>query len=620
MEILEYLQAEDVEGFNANRSQRTAPNLFAADLAGKTLTSVDLEGANVEKADLSDSDLTEANLMHARFTGIDGTNLKLTGAVALKIRLMDAWLENADLSAADMTKANLSEAYLRGSTATKTRMSGARLKDADCKNVKWADVELPEANFTRADFSNADLSRATLTDAVGTGALLDGARLDGAQGSGVKLPGASLKNVSMASARLAGANFQEADLTGAKLMGADLSGANLSGATLIGADLSGALLANASFRGADLTRANMSDCDLTGVDPHEAGLSAGQIASLGTYGAGLAAVSPTIVRRPKAAINGKAALVLWVNGDDEDEDEDEPLSMRWAMLKGGKPGKGGVLSLDASAVLSHHVVPVGKGFELVILLKHPEGVQAVRYVITIRGKVESMTRSFLGYSPMVVPIVHGGDRLSMFGLARRGPTVAAHRVGEEGLGVAWSRTIPTAQGFLGRHHPVLACKGAVVMPLLDRMPGKPLSTPEEFPGRVAAAVPLEDVLMLVWVSASKTKDGCGIWSAQLFRRGTPEVDRVSETATVTTLDATRYGDDAWACWLEATNILERKIMLTRIGGKPQEVKVSVDAHDLQFAVGGTAPHLIVTTLDDGVMIVDRKGKPLGEIDTGFTVV
>ena len=84
-ELADLLAAQDVDGFNTRRGERSRPELFAADLAEKVLPGVDLSNANLEKADLTGADLSEANLVKAQAAGIDGSGMKLTGAIALRV-------------------------------------------------------------------------------------------------------------------------------------------------------------------------------------------------------------------------------------------------------------------------------------------------------------------------------------------------------------------------------------------------------------------------------------------------------------------------------------------------------------------------------------------------------
>ncbi|MBT3220842.1 MAG: pentapeptide repeat-containing protein [Proteobacteria bacterium] len=617
MEILEYLVKEAVEEFNSRRSQRSAPDLFAADLAEKTLVAVDFSGVNLEKADLTSSNLTDANLMRARLDGIDGSEMNFTRAIGLRIKMRDAWLEEACLDDADFSRGDLNSTVMNRSRGEQIRMVSARLKDVEATAVQWPGVDFTEATLTRANFTEANLRRADLTAASANGATFTKAILDGAIAREVRLAGANLEGASLMGAQLEAANLSEANLKNAHLAGANLTGANLNSADLTGANLQGSVLADACLDGAILTDVDLTDVDLTGLDPHILGLTEEQIGLLSSFGAGLAASAPVMVRRATAAANGDKVAVLWENAedeDDEDEEEEESSSIRWALLRGGKTIKDGVLPLAASATLAHCVVAINNGFELEIVQKRPGGISLIRYPLSGDGQCGPAESNPLGYAPLVPPIVEGGESLTMWGLARRGPTLAIHQQTEEGVRTVFSQRFPTARGFLGRHHPVLACKGGVLIPIKGNSVKKPLRTPEGFPGMAATVAPLEDRWMVVWLEKPRGSEKGGLRTAVLAERGAPETEVLTTVASVTALDALSIGSEVHLVWLEATNPLDVHLKYVCLPDlDPKEIAIKDDIHEIRLVPGTKGPYIAITTLELELSIVDLKGKQVGRI-------
>ena len=538
MEILELLQAEKVEEFNEARSPRTPPNLFAVDLSGKRLAGVDFSDTNLDKSDLTETDLADSNLMSARMNGIDGTNMSFSSALGLKIKLRDAWLEGANLNSADFSRGNLAEAYLRGAHGELLRMSGTHLKEVDAVGVKWPEVDLSEATMTRADFTGADLSRADMSDASANGAVFAGARLDGLNGNGLKLAGANLSKASMMGARLSGANLAEADLSGAHLAGADLSRANLADANLEGANLQGAVLADATLDGVDFSTVNLDDADLTGVDPVALGLTDEQQENLASYGAGVAAFEETRVTDIRGAVNGSHTAVVWRNAHDEDLE-----SISWLVSDAKGKQHTGVLPVAASGVVAHDVVQVSDGFEIVLLHERATGFVVSRARLEVTGTHIGVQP--LGYEPVVTPVLRGGEALELVGLARRGPTVVISMVSEEGLSPRASDRVPTGQGFLSRRDTVIMSKGGVLIPVLGHRLGKPLRTPDRFPGLFAVAAMDGERCVAAWVAKKQGKDKGGIEFAWLKQRGVGEGERLSVGDDVSSLDMLAANDVGW---------------------------------------------------------------------------
>lgn len=606
MGLLELLEAGEVDAFNAQRGERARLDLFAADLPGRRLVGVDLSNAHVDKADLTGSDLSEARLYRASFTGIDGSGLVLRDAIAVKARFREAWLDGAVLDRADLTKADLSEAHLGGSQGEGLRLQGARLREIDAPEVRWPGVDLSEASLHKADLTAADLRHAVLNDVTAVEAVLDGARLDGATGVNARFPGASMKGACLAGARLPEAQLAGADLTGADLSHADLSRANLTGAVLAGADLRGAVLADACLDGVDLTGLDLSGVDLSGVDPGGLGLTEAQRAQVAAIGVQADPDAPLAFEDVVAARHGAFTALLWDNPEGE-----EGGSIRFAVVGEDRTVRG-VLPVPPGAVLARTVVAHGDGFAVVVVRERTGGPVAVVLELSTAGELGRSTTSALGYEPAVRPVVASRDGvLRMWGLARRGPTLVVHELRDGGLEPVRSEPQPTALHFLGRHAPALACKGGVVVPVTALGGGRPLGTPEAFPGQAGVAVPVSAGVCAVWVEKRVGRQAGGLRAAWLVGRGHPEVEVLGETAGITALDAVPMGEGVRVAWIEAgeDGLGDTRVLQVDLpGGRPQVVARGVrDVDELTLAPGPDGPRIVLTTLADTAVLLDEAG-------------
>ena len=112
-------------------------------------------------------------------------------------------------------------------------------------------------------------------------------------------------------------------------------------------------------------------------------------------------------------------------------------------------------------------VPSGDGDAHV---PRPDGVVLVCVPLGVDGAVGASRTLNLRYPPAVAPMYDLVDGvLVSWGITARTPTLVVQREvrtdEEEGLDLLHSQRVPTARGFLGRHQPVLACKGGVAMPV-----------------------------------------------------------------------------------------------------------------------------------------------------------
>ncbi len=545
-ELAELLAAEKVDEFNEQRGERSRPDLFAVDLAGKNLSGADLSGANLEKADLTEADLTEANLMKALLAGIDGTGAMLVDVLGLRARFKGAFIDAANLSGSDFTEADFADAVLEGSTGVGVRMTRARLRACDAASVNWAGADLSEAKLHKANFTNADLHNADLTETTGAEADFSGARLDGIVGVDMRFPGAVLVGASLCAARIPGANLAGADLTGADLSRADLSRVNLAGANLTGANLTGAVLADACLDDAVLTDANLEDVDMTGLDPTSLGLDAETIEGLSGFGVAFNPDAALHVAKPSVARNGDLVAIVW-----ENPDGDELTSVRFAVVRGTKVHSG-VVPIAGDMVLDRQVVHYGEGFLLVVTRERPDGPAVVTIPLSPDGQIGPSMSAPLGYDPGVKPVLHSdGTTVRMWGLARRGPTLVVHELGETGLRPVNSERVATARGFLGGQ-PVLACKGGVLIPVGPKGAAAPRRSPDGFGGRWGLAAPAGEDLVAVWVLRAVGDTPGGIRHALIARRGAPRADVLTLISGVVGVAARPIDDEqVQLVWVEA---------------------------------------------------------------------
>ncbi len=605
-ELADLLAAEDVDAFNARRSERSRPDLFAADLAGKRLVNVDLSNANLEKADLTEADLSDANLAKVLASGIDGTGAILRGAMGLRARFKEAWLDQSVLEEADFAQGDFAGAVLDGSKGAGVRFAQARLKNAQCKGVVWPDADLSEAKLFKADFTGADLRRADFTEASGAELILVDAILDGAVGTAAKMPEANLERASLAAARFTGANFAGARLVGANLAAADLSRVNLTGADLTGADLSDAVLSEACLDDAILEGANLRGADLSGLDARSLGLDEATIASLSGHGIPYDADAARNLKGCSVARAGGVVATVWLNADSE-----ESKSLRWGVVKGGE-FQHGVVNVPADTVLDAQVVCHEGAMRLVMLRKRPDGMVLEDAAFTVDGPGASKVVP-LGYEPMVRPVFTSeGGRLYLFGLARRGPTVAVHRHDpEEGWAVVNSERSATAMGFLAGR-PVLQGKGGVLTPVGPSGLGSPRRAPDGFPGVAAMAAVDGDELICVWALQGRPPEiPGGLRFARIERRGTPEVEVVSLADEVRHVVSAQSSEGTVMAWLEglADGIHGTTAWVCQLPhGAPRPVGDDIDdAIRVRVADGVVA----VVRADGTAWFGDLEGKRLG---------
>ncbi|HHO51104.1 MAG TPA: pentapeptide repeat-containing protein [Deltaproteobacteria bacterium] len=599
------LAAGDVSGFNEKRSERSRPELFAADLAGSSLKGVDLSNANMEKSDLTGADLTEANLMRANLSGIDGTGMNLTDALGLRARFKEAWMDGVDLTGADFAQATFSDANLQGSRGTYVRMPQAKLRGCNAEGVLWPEVDLSEAKLHQATFANADLRSADLTAASGAEADFSGANLDGVLATEARFPGARFVGARLGQARMQRINLSNADLSGADLSAADLSQANLSGANLTNAVLKGAVLADANLEGAVLTGVDLTDADLSGLEPVELGLPESILEELAAWGVPWDPDAPWVFTSVSVARRGKRYAIAWINPEG-----DERRSVRWAVL-GGSRLQHGAVPVPAESVIDLQLAADAEGFTVMVLRDRPEGVVVGVYPLR-DGQLGASRSAPLGYEPVVKPVLLEVDgRVHMLGLARRGPTLVVSDLSADPPEVLDSGRVGTAQGFL-RGQPVLSCKGGVVIPIHGSRAGSPRRTPEGFPGIRGLVAPItgSDVLIAVWVVPRVGDRPGGLRTAEIGRRHAPVAEVVGSLAGVVALDAVQEGEHLRVLWAVAGDDGQGETTLRTMvlpDGEPEDLDAPDDLFEIRMAPGIAA---LIRMGGDLVLIDPSSGKLL----------
>lgn len=609
MSLLKMLQAEDVDGFNANRGTHRRVELFAEELAGLKLHGVNLQGANLDKSDLTESDLTDANLVSAFLSDIDGTDLVLDGVIGLHVKMKEAWLERCDLTGADLSSGDLSGAVLNESKGEGLRLLKARLKEASAKNALWMLADLSEANLKKSTFTGANLSKAKLTNAKASGSNFDNAVMSGVDATGVRFAGCSLIGVDFHGARLTGASFVESDLTGADLRNADLTRADLSGANLTGAKLNGASLADAYLEGATLDGAEIDGADFTGVDVGNFGFSSDQVDSLQGHGAQYNPDAPLVFDDVQAAFTGGASAVLWTNPDTL-----ETATIRWGVVTPQGQRLFGVLPINANSVMAQSIVAVKEGFALLILLDRPGGVAVTRWTLSLSGELSAPKTTPLGYEPAVLPVFRGvGQAIVMWGLARRGPTLVIHadRNDGEGFQVLSSEPRTTARGFIGRYHPILANKGSVLMTVDHTGVGSPLMAPSTFGGRISGAVPVGDRVFAVWNTRAKVKDPGGLRCQWVGGRSNGDLITLTRFPEVDALDVLPHEDKAYILWTEDEGPDGLHVMVcTSENTTPKEISLKGETPDEIKLIPGREeeePRVAVSTLSGKLLLFSPSG-------------
>lgn len=610
--LLELLLAGNVDEFNAKRGQRRKVELFAVELAGLKLTGVDLSNAVLEKSDLTGTDFTDGNFAKADLSGVDASEAQFIDVTGVGCRLREAFLDQADCTGADFSHGDLSEATMTSVQGDSMKLSGAKLRETDLTDALLTHGEFVETRFHQAKLIRVNASGSDFTEASLQECDCTGADFSGAIASRSKLQGSVFNGANLRGARLDDANLKDVDFTNADLEGADLRKANLTGAKLAGAKLRGVNFSGAVLDGQNLSEHDLTDADLTGVDPASIGLSGDQLGAVAAAGISADPDAPLRFHDVSVARGATGLAVLW-----ENHDTDETSSLRWAVTAGGST-KYGALPISADGVLASAVVAVEGGYTLLVLQERPGGEALLRWTLSPVGQVTAPKVDAIGYESLFKPVFRHDDGVTrMWGVAKRGPTLVVHKLGETGLELVNSEKQATVGGFLRGHHPVLTCKGGVVVPVGPKAAKAPLKSPSDFPERHAVCVPVDDKLFVVWSEDRKGEDQPGgIRFAWLGKGISPKPQVMSLGGDVASLDAIYDGARVRVAWIE----LGRAGAIVKHGVPDAEVVKLMtsglaDAEELRFATDGTgatgAPVISLTTVDEELMFVDLDGIDLG---------
>ncbi|MEC9391613.1 MAG: pentapeptide repeat-containing protein [Myxococcota bacterium] len=580
MELLQLLEQEKVDEFNASRGLSTRIDLFAADLADKNLTGVNLTGVNLQKADLSGCNLTDAELSQTDLSGADLTGAVLKNISAMRSRWRDAYLGEADLSDADLAGADLTDADVSDGSLARAMLTGARLKRAVLVGTDLSAADLAEAYMVEADLSRANL----------TGAQMREANLSGADLNETKLMSSDLTQVKMA-----GAALTQTDLTGACLNSADLTESEWANATVDGTDFTRADLTGADVQNTDFGSATMTDAQLD--DGIQGGVTIAE-------DIGIASVH---VEDPQLAVNGSKIAVTWENPDRQGKP-----SLRIATGTAGKGWTGSTarLPVPADLAVANALVAIGDGFLGTTLLDRPGGAMVQFSTLGRGGKVVKSRSVKLGYAPVVRPEVRVIDgEVLLFGISRHGPTIRVDKLTDEGLEPTFGKTMPTARGFVPGPIPHVLSKGGVIVPISSRGMGEPMRVPPTFPGRAQVAAPVEDGLALAWIPSS----GKGFRFCIARPGQAPEEQAILPKVEIGTLDMTSDGSSAWVVFTrESDSAAEASPawVVSLPNGTPEPLhQGEEDAYTIHFAsqTPGDTPTVGVVTFD-GALTVYALGK------------
>lgn len=182
----------------------------------------------------------------------------LSGIVAQRRLLHDAYFMNCDLTDARFALSDLSRATFYASSLIRADLRGCKLTNSDLRGSALGGARLYAANLEGADMREAQL-------AIATGAADETASAR-AWGTNKMRETVSLREASLKKARL----------TNAKLDGADFGGAILSGATFDGASLRGACFDGAILAGVEFKHCRIEGASFVGVlrDPDDAARAA----------------------------------------------------------------------------------------------------------------------------------------------------------------------------------------------------------------------------------------------------------------------------------------------------------------------------------------------------------
>jgi len=585
-ELIAMLQAGDIDGFNEKRRNRGRLEAFAPDLSGLKLVGADLSGMVLEKADLSGSDLSDTILARTDLTGADLSETNLTGAMAINLRLRDAWVEDTIFDEADLSQADLSDTEFHRCSFKETILTKAKAK---------------RANFEGCTFEASD----------GAEARFSGATAKGNKFLRCHFPEASFKGTNLSGTTLTGTDF-----TRAKLREADLSGADISAASFAHADLKGAKLDGAKVEDADFRRADLTEATFEGTDLEEAMLTEAEVPAEYQPLAWIHApdLGPPLLQDARWACNGTHLAAVWT---DIDSDNRAWLRAGVAPLASKGIVDAPVLPVPGDLVLASAISATSTGFSVMVLVERASGVATWVFRIGEDGRLASSARTDLPYRPMVRPLLKPAEdgAFDVYGIGGQGPVLSVLRVGADGsLTNLHSTTSRTARGFASDHHPVLLTKGGTLELIVPGASGRPVSCPGDFPGKGCGAIPIDPTnpsrgLLLTWVPAT----GRGLQVSTCVPGSTPMPMLLDRKIPMGQLDASICGFGAWAVFTRPDEDNPRRMAAWGMAlpdGKPMQLVHRADraARGVQMVPNPVVPVAVITWDDGSASVVQLSAK------------
>ncbi len=589
-ELIALLQAGDIDGFNEKRRGRGRLEAFAPDLSGLKLVGADLSGMVLEKADLSGSDLSDTILARTDLTGADLSETNLTGAMAIQVRLRDAWIEDTIFDEADLSQSDLSDTEFHRCSFKETILTKARLK---------------RANFVGCNFEAVDATEA---------------RFSGSKTEDSKFVRGHFRETSFKGVDLSGADLTGSDFTQAKFREADLTNANLSAAVFAHADLKGVKLDGAKVEDTDFRRADLTEASFEGTDLEESILTEAEVPAEHQPLAWIHApdLGPPLLQDARWACNGTHMAAVWT-----DTDADGRAWMRAGVAAIQSRGivEAPVLPVPGDLVLASGVTATDSGFAVMVLVERASGVATWVFRLNTKGRLVQANRVDLPYRPMVRPLLQSapGGAFDIYGLGGQGPILSVIRCTADGtLESLHTATARTARGFASDHHPVLLTKGGTLELVVPGKSGRAVSCPGDFPGQRCGAVPIDPTepargLLLTWIPQT----GRGLYVTMAVPGSQPMPELYDRKIPMGQLDASICGSGAWAVFTRPDADNPRKMAAWSMSlpdGKPMQLPSLPGrvARSVQLVPNFSAA-VAVVTWDDGSASVVRLNTKGGDV-------
>lgn len=124
--------------------------------------------------------------------GCDLSNKAMNGVDLNNSNMAGSSFNNSNLSGGRLNNSDLSGAHFRSALMYRIEGTGVKMPGAILEDATLTEANLPDAKFAEANFSRADLSRAVFTNTDFSGALFDEANLSEAKLDGANFSGADL--------------------------------------------------------------------------------------------------------------------------------------------------------------------------------------------------------------------------------------------------------------------------------------------------------------------------------------------------------------------------------------------------------------------------------------------